>query len=75
MQIMASPERYDDGVSIALPQELLLGAAESPRHAGEDERDSGADQRSVLVVTIVITDQESWGPLFRKIDPSAIFLL
>ena len=35
---------------IPKPQELLLGPAESPRHAGEDERDSGADQRSLVVL-------------------------
>ena len=38
---------------IPKPQELLLGPAESPRHAGEDERDSGADQRSLVVLLIV----------------------
>ena len=33
--------------------DFLLGAAESPRHAEEDARESGADQRRLLVVLIV----------------------
>ena len=33
--------------------ELVLGAAESARHAGEDARENGADQRGLLVVHIV----------------------
>jgi hypothetical protein len=37
---------------IPKPQELLLWAAESERHAGEDERDSGADQHRLVVILI-----------------------
>ena len=37
---------------IPKPQELLLWAAESTRHAGEDERDSGADQHRLVVILI-----------------------
>jgi hypothetical protein len=37
---------------IPKPQELLLGATESERRAGEDERDSGADQHRLVVILI-----------------------
>ena len=53
-----SPARRQETATLASagipkPQELLLGAAESARHAGEDERDSGADQHRLVVILIV----------------------
>ena len=56
---------------IPKPQELLLWAAESERHAGEDERDSGADQHRLVVILIASRQAVRKRALFRPKAPTA----
>ena len=50
--------------------DFVLGAAECPRHAEEDARESGADQRSLLVTRIV-----KFVGHFSEQGPSALSIL